>query len=120
MTEVLSRVRELGILAFFSPKQCNSPDVFPKGSMLFPDQPRHILYIHLSLFHMRNEDVFTDLHLSFPISVFQCFPEGGNKKFKIDLDLCQVELSPLFSFVAHFSSVYNTLLTASPAASLQV
>lgn len=80
MTEVLSRVREPGIPAFYSPKQCNSPDVFPKGTVLFPDQPRHILYIHLPLFHMRDEDVFTDLNMSCSISVSQFYPEGGNKK----------------------------------------
>lgn len=111
MTEVLSRVRELGILAFYSPKQCNNPDVFPKGTMLFPDQPRHIFYIHLSLFHMRNEDVFTDLHLSCPISVFQCCPECGNKKSRMDLDLYQVELFSLCLYL--FPTFHSSIILCS-------
>lgn len=87
MTEVVTRVREL---AFYSAKHCNCPDVFPKDSMFFPDQPRHILYIHLFLFHVRSGAVFPDLHLSWPTSVFLCCPEDGDEKSTVDLDLCQV------------------------------
>ena len=38
-----------------------------------------ILDIHLCLFHVRNEDVFTDPHLPCPISVFPCWSEGRKK-----------------------------------------
>lgn len=119
MTEVLSRVREPGILAFYSPKQCNSPDVFPKGTVLFPDQPRHILYIHLSLFHMRDEDVFTDLNLSCPISVSQFYPEGGNKKSRDGpwpvSSRTFFFLPSVFVFIAHFLSICVLCSCASPA-----
>jgi hypothetical protein len=70
MTGVL-RARELEILTFYAAKQCSSPDVFSKGSMLFPDQPRHIVfYIHLSLFHIRGMKISTNWHQSWPVSVF--------------------------------------------------
>lgn len=99
MTEVLSRVREVRIFAFCSAKQCNSPDVFPKDSMLFPDQPRHILCIHLCLLHVRNEDVVTDLHLPCSISIFPGCPEGGNKKSRMDLDLCKWGIFSVFFYL---------------------
>lgn len=112
MTEVISRVT---VLAFYSAKHCNCPDVSPKDSMFFPDQPRHILYIHLCLVHIWNGAVFPDLHLPWPTSVFLCCLDEGDKKSVVDLDLCQVE---------HFFSVLiccppsihlHSVLKASPA-----
>lgn len=97
----------------YAEKQCNSPDVFPKGSMLFLDQPSHFFF-KTSICPCSTSEKWRCLHssvyLSWPVTVFPNFSEGGSKMSRMEkwsvLQCCPLSLylcSGLTSFPCTYS-----------------
>lgn len=97
-------MRKLRILAFYSAKHWNSPDVFPKGSMCFPDQPRYPLYLSVPAPRQkwrclpRSESALSHFCIS---SLPRCWQW---KVYDGPWPVSEKAFS-LFLFVAHFSSI---------------